>query len=216
MEVVKQCDYPLDRLVTEPKTAADLDAIDSMYSDPIPLFFQSGYLTIKDYDSRLEAYLLGFPNKEVEQGFTRFMSLYYNGGNRQGSFNIFRFVKAVEDGDAELFMTLLQAFYADGDYQLTGKLEVYFQNSLMVLFRLMGFYVQMERHTSRGRMDVTLQTKDYVYILELKVDKSPDEALQQIEDKQYAAPFATDPRKLFKIGVCFSSEERGIKDWIIQ
>ena len=216
VEVVKQCDYPLDRLVTEPKTAADLDAIDSMYSDPIPLFFQSGYLTIKDYDSRLEAYLLGFPNKEVEQGFTRFMSLYYNGGNRQGSFNIFRFVKAVEDGDAELFMTLLQAFYADGDYQLTGKLEVYFQNSLMVLFRLMGFYVQMERHTSRGRMDVTLQTKDYVYILELKVDKSPDEALQQIEDKQYAAPFATDPRKLFKIGVCFSSEERGIKDWIIQ
>ena len=83
----------------------------------------------------------------------------------------------------------------------------------MMLFRLMGFYVQVERHTSRGRMDVTIQTKDYVYILELKVDKTADEALQQIEDKQYAAPFKADPRKLFKIGVCFSSEERGIKDW---
>ena len=86
----------------------------------------------------------------------------------------------------------------------------------MVLFRLMGFYVQVERHTSKGRMDVTLQTKDYVYILELKVDKSADEALQQIEDKQYDAPFAADPRQLFKIGVCFSSEERGIKEWKIE
>ena len=213
VEVIKHCDYALDRLSTEPKTAEDLDAIDTMFSDPIPLFFQSGYLTIKDYDARLEAYQLDFPNKEVEQGFARFMALYYNGGNRHGSFNIFRFVKAVEDGKVEEFMTLLQAFYADGDYQLVGRLEVYFQNSLMMLFRLMGFYVQVERHTSRGRMDVTIQTKDYVYILELKVDQSADVALQQIEDKQYAAPFKADPRKLFKIGVCFSSEERGIKDW---
>ncbi len=215
VEVIKQCDYPLARLSSEPKTAEDLAAIDAMYSDPIPLFFQSGYLTIKDYDPRLEAYELGFPNKEVEQGFVRFMAVYYSGGNRHGSFNIVRFIKAVEGGDAEEFMTLLQAFYADGDYQLTGKLEVYFQNSLMVLFRLMGFYVEVERHTSKGRMDVTIQTKDYVYILELKVDKSADEALKQIEEKQYAAPFKADPRKLFKIGVCFSSEERGVSEWIV-
>ena len=141
------------------------------------------------------------------------MAVYYHNGNRNGGFAINRFVKALENGQPEEFMTLLQAFYADADYQLTGKLEVYFQNSLMVLFRLMGFYVEMERHTSRGRMDVTLQTKDYVYILELKVDKSADEALQQIEDRQYAAPFTADPRKLFKIGVCFSSEERGISEW---
>lgn len=213
VEVIKQCDYPLARLSSEPKTAEDLAAIDTMYSDPIPLFFQSGYLTIKDYDSRLEAYELGFPNKEVEQGFVRFMAVYYSGGNRHGSFNIVRFIKAVEGGGAEEFMTLLQAFYADGDYQLTGKLEIYFQNSLLTIFKLMGFYVEVERHTSKGRMDVTIQTKDYVYILELKVDKSADDALKQIEEKQYAAPFKADPRKLFKIGVCFSSEERGISEW---
>jgi len=213
VEVIQQCDYPLARLSTEPKSAEDLAAIDAMYSDPIPLFFQSGYLTIKDYDSRLEAYELDFPNKEVEQGFVRFMAVYYNGGNRHGSFNIVRFIKAVEGGDAEEFMTLLQAFYADGDYQLTGKLEVYFQNSLLTIFKLMGFYVEVERHTSQGRMDVTLQTKDYVYIMEIKVDKSPDVALKQIDEKEYAAPFAADPRKLFKIGVCFSSRKRGIKGW---
>ena len=212
VEVIKHCDYALDRLSTEPKTAEDLDAIDAMFSDPIPLFFQSGYLTIKDYNPEFSTYRLGFPNKEVEQGFSRFMTVYYH-GNRNGGFNIVNFVEAVRNGKVEEFMTLLQAFYADGDYQLVGRLEVYFQNSLMMLFRLMGFYVQVERHTSRGRMDVTIQTKDYVYILELKVDQSADVALQQIEDKQYAAPFKADPRKLFKIGVCFSSEERGIKDW---
>lgn len=213
VEVIKHCDYPLDRLVTEPKTAEDLDAIDAFYSDPIPLFFQSGYLTIKDFDPRFGIYQLGFPNNEVEQGFARFMAVYYHNGNRNGGFAVSRFVKALENGQAEEFMTLLQAFYADTDYQLVGKLEVYFQNSLMVLFKLMGFYVQMERHTSKGRMDVTLQTKDHIYIMELKVDKSANEALQQIEDKQYAAPFASDPRQLFKIGVCFSSEERGITEW---
>lgn len=119
-------------------------------------------------------------------------------------------------GLQDAYRKILQAFYADGDYQLMGSLEVYFQNSLMVLFRLMGFYVQVERHTSRGRMDVTIQTRDYVYILELKVDKTAEEALRQIEEKQFAAPFATDPRKLFKIGVCFSSEERGVSDWKVE
>ena len=213
VEVLQHTDYPLDRLTTEEETASQLDAIDAMYSDPIPLFFQSGYLTIKGYDPRLEVYTLGFPNREVEQGFAQFMAIYYHGGNRNGGFSVSRFVRAVESGDAEGFMELLQAFYADGDYRLTGKLEVYFQNSLLMLFRLMGFYVEVERHTSKGRMDVTIQTKDYVYILELKVDKSAEEALRQIEEKQYAAPFASDPRKLFKIGVCFSSEERGISEW---
>ena len=213
VEVIRQCDYPLARLSSEPKTAEDLAAIDAMFSDPIPLFFQSGYLTIKDYDSRFGVYQLDFPNAEVEQGFTRFMATYYHGGNRSGVFAINRFVIAIENGQAEQFMTLLQAFYADGDYQLTGKLEVYFQNSLLTIFKLLGFYVEVERHTSKGRMDVTIQTKDYVYILELKVDKSADEALKQIEEKEYAAPFKADSRKLFKIGVCFSSEERGISEW---
>ena len=94
-----------------------------------------------------------------------------------------------------------------------GKMEIYFQNTLSVIFKLMGLYVQVERHTSRGRMDVTIQTRDYVYVMELKVDKPADEALRQIEDKQYAAPFAADPRKLFKVGVCFGSESKGIDEW---
>ena len=216
VEVLNHSDFLLDRLTTEEQTAEALDAIDTMYSNPIPLFFQSGYLTIKGYDPEFRTYSLDFPNTEVEQGFAQFMANYYYGGNRNGGFSIRKFVKAVEAGEAETFMTLLQAFYADEDYQLVGALEKYFQNSLLMLFKLMGFYVQVERHTSRGRMDVTVQTRDYVYILELKVDQSAEKALQQIDEKRYAAPFAADPRKLFKIGVCFSSEERGISAWCVK
>ena len=215
-EVVKQTDFPLDKLTAEDQTAEALDAIDTMYDNPIPLFFQSGYLTIKEYDSEYRTYSLGFPNTEVELGFAQFMAIFYHGGNRKGTFNIVKFIEAIRKGDVDRFMTLLQAFYADGDYQLVGSLEIYFQNSLMMLFKLLGFYVQVERHTSKGRMDVTIQTKDYVYILELKVDQSAETALRQIEEKQYAAPFAADQRTVFKIGVCFSSEERGIGEWSVK
>ena len=215
-KVIQHCDYPLDRLTSEQVTDADMDCIEMMFSNPIPLFFQSGYLTIKGYDPEFSSYLLGFPNAEVEKGFAQFMAAYYHDGNDHGNFSIKNFVDAVRSGKAEEFMALLQSFYADGDYQLTGKLEIYFQNSLLMLFKLMGFYVQVERHTSKGRMDVTIQTRDYVYIMELKVDKNAEEALRQIEEKQYAAPFANDPRQLFKIGGCFSSEERGIGEWKVE
>ena len=215
VEVLQRADYPLDRLTSEDVDAQTLDSVDMLFRDPIPLFFQSGYLTIKDYNPEFRSYRLGFPNEEVEEGFAQFMTAYYYNGYMGSNFSVRNFVQEVERGEVESFLNRLQAFYADGDYQLTGKLEVYFQNSLLMLFKLMGFYVQVERHTSRGRMDVTIQTRDYIYILELKVDKTADEALQQIEDKQYAAPFAADPRTLYKIGVCFSSTDRGIAEWKI-
>ena len=215
VEVLQRVDYPLDRLTSEDVDAQTLDSVDMLFRDPIPLFFQSGYLTIKDYNPEFRSYRLGFPNEEVEEGFAQFMTAYYYNGYMGSNFSVRNFVHEVERGEVESFLNRLQAFYADGDYQLTGKLEVYFQNSLLMLFKLMGFYVQVERHTSRGRMDVTIQTRDYIYILELKVDKTADEALQQIEDKQYAAPFAADPRTLYKIGVCFSSTDRGIAEWKI-
>lgn len=214
-EVLQHTDFPLDCLTTEEVDARTLDSVDMMYSNPIPLLFQSGYLTIKAYDAKFGTYCLGFPNEEVEQGFAQFMGVYYFGGSSNGNFIINNFVREVECGDVNGFMMRLQSLFADGDYQVTGKLEVYFQNTLQTVFKLMGFYTQVERHTSQGRMDVTIQTRDYIYIMELKVDKSADDALRQIEDKQYALPFVADPRKLFKIGVRFSSKTRGIDEWKI-
>ena len=213
VEVLQHNDYPLDRLTTEEVDVRTMDSVDMMYNNPIPLLFQSGYLTIKDFDKEFKSYRLGFPNEEVERGFAQFLGTYYFSGGMNGSFTINNFVRDVRNGDVEGFMTRLQALFADGDYQVMGEMEVYFQNTLSVIFKLMGFYVQVERHTSRGRMDVTIQTRDYVYIMELKVDKTADEALKQIEDKQYAAPFAADPRKLFKVGIRFGSKSKGIDEW---
>ena len=93
---------------------------------------------------------------------------------------------------------------------------MYFQNTLWVLFKLLGFYVDVERHTTDGRMDILMQTPQYIYILELKIDKTAKEALQQIEEKGYARPFADDPRQLFKIGINFSTASKLIDDWVVE
>ncbi len=112
-------------------------------------------------------------------------------------------------------MRRLEGFFAKGDYQVMGDLEIYFQNTLYVIFQMLGFYVDVERHTTNGRMDILLQTPQYIYILELKINQSAEVALQQIEDKGYARPFINDNRQLFKIGVNFSTETKLIDDWKI-
>jgi len=125
------------------------------------------------------------------------------------------FVKDVERGNAEAFMQRIERFFNGGDYQVAGKAELYFQNTLWALFKLLGLYVDVERHTTDGRMDILIQTKDYVYILELKIDQSADIALQQIDEKQYAKAFEGDGRTIYKIGVNFSSETRRMTEWKI-
>jgi hypothetical protein len=113
-------------------------------------------------------------------------------------------------------MTRLSDFFATGDYQIMGRLEIYLQNTLNVIFNLMGLYVEVERHTTNGRMDMVIQTPQYVYIIELKIDQTAAVALQQIEQRGYANAFAGDSRKLFKIGINFSSEKKLIDDWKIE
>ena len=113
-------------------------------------------------------------------------------------------------------MRRLQALFADGNYQVVGDEEIYFQNTLYVFFKLLGFYVQVERHTTNGRLDILIETHDYIYILELKKNQSAAIALQQIDEKGYALPFASDPRHLYKIGLNFNTATRKIDDWAIK
>ena len=187
-----------------------------MDENPLPLLYQSGYLTIRGYDQRFNTYQLGFPNREVEEGFVKYLVPFYS-PNKTDKPQVFiaQFVKDIRNGNAEGFMQRMERFFAGGDYQVAGRAELYFQNTLWVLFKLLGFYVDVERHTTDGRMDILVQTRDYVYILEMKIDQSADTALQQIEQKQYALAFAGDGRKLYKIGVSFSSETRRVNEWKI-
>ena len=211
---LKKTGYPLDSITMEHLTTDTLNSIDVMDENPLPLLFQSGYLTIDSYDSEFDSYQMRFPNREVELGFIRYLLPYYTPKVKdKNTYAISQFVKDVRSGDAEGFMRRLEGFFANGDYQVMGDLEIYFQNTLYVIFRMLGFYVEVERHTTNGRMDILIQTPQYIYVLELKIDQTAEAALCQIDDKGYAKPFESDTRKLFKIGVNFSTEKRLIDDW---
>ena len=214
VKALKRGQFNLEGLTLEGIPASALGGVNADDSDPVPVLYQSGYLTIKSYDERWERYTLKYPNKEVERGFMQGLANIYVPSMRYNSpFDVQKFVEDFEKGDAESLMKRFEAFFADADYEIVGDAELYFQNTMYVMCKLMGQYTQVERHTSNGRMDILVQTDKYIYIMELKMDASADEALQQIEDKGYAKPFAADPRKLFKIGVGFSSETRRIKEW---
>ena len=214
VELLKKHHYDLRRMAHEETTATVLNSIDSTSDNPIPVIYQSGYLTIKGYDQRFGIYRLGFPNREVEEGFINFLLPFYANTNAvESQFEIQKFVREVESGDYDSFFRRLQSFFADTPYELVRDLELHYQNVLFIVFKLVGFYVKAEYHTSAGRIDLLLQTDKFIYVMEFKLDGTAEEALLQINEKHYAQPFENDDRKLFKIGVNFSAEMRNIEKW---
>jgi len=194
-----------------------LNSVDAVEENPIAIIYQSGYLTIKDYDKEFDLYTLGFPNEEVERGFVNFLlPLYSNPHQDSSPFNITQFVREIRSGQPEAFLRRLASMMADTDYRIVGNSELYFQNFCFVFFRLLGIYVDVERATSDGRMDMILKTKNFIYILEFKLNQSADAALQQIEEKGYANAFATDERTLYKIGINFNLEKRCVEEWKVK
>jgi hypothetical protein len=209
--------YNLENLPAVACSPGSINSTDSQSTNPIPVIYQSGYLTIKDYDSEFGIYQLGFPNKEVEEGFFNFLLPYYASvGNSETSFHVKHFVDEVRTGKTESFLKRLSGFFADTPYELVKDLENHYQNVIFILAKLMGFYVEAERHTSYGRIDLFIRTADYVYVMEFKLDGTAEEALQQIHDKQYTLPFTIDHRKLICVGANFSSKTRNIERWIIE
>ena len=215
VDVMKQTSFDITTLSDNVEVAYDdLNGMQDIVGRPIPLFFQTGYLTIKDYDKEFNIYTLGFPNDEVKNGFLKFIFSYYIPVNpAEGNTTTAKLAKALRAGKPDVFMQILEALFANATYQIQGNAEKDFQYAMYIIMELLGEYVQAERSTSNGRIDLLLQTKDYIYIVEIKIDSSSEQALQQIEEKGYAKPFANDARKLFKIGVSFSTGNRRIEDW---
>ena len=216
VELLKNNHYDLERMAHE---ETDADVLNSIYGDeePIPVIFQSGYLTIKGYDKEFGLYRLGFPNREVEEGFIKFLVPFYTRFSKiEAPFEIQKFVREIRSGQPEAFLKRLQSFFADTPYELAGELERHYQNVLFIVFKLVGFYTQAEYHTSEGRVDLVVKTPDYIYVMEFKLEGTAEEALAQIEEKHYARPFETDSRKLFKIGINFSNRTRNIERWIVK
>jgi hypothetical protein len=154
---------------------------------------------------------------EVEDGFMKFLLPYYSPISRsQSAFYVASFVEEVEAGKVDDFFKRLSSLFADTPYELVKDLENHYQNVLFIVAKLMGLYVKAEYHTSEGRIDLVLQTDAYTYVMEFKLDGTAEEALAQINDKNYALPFAIDNRKLMKIGVNFSSKTRNIERWLVE
>ena len=217
VELLKLHRYDLYRMVHVKTTSDVLDSIDTSSTNPVPVIYQSGYLTIKGYIPEPRIYELGFPNREVEEGFIKFLLPYYTPLHEtESGFAIWDFINDVKSGNINGFMERLQSFLADCPYELAKDAELHYQNVLFIVFRLAGLYTQVEYHTSRGRIDLVLQTDSYVSVMEFKLDGSAEQAIAQIEEKQYALPFAGDSRKVYTIGVNFSSETRNIDKWLVR
>ena len=178
VELLKLHHYQLENLTKEQISADVINSVDSMSTNPIPVIYQSGYLTIKGYDERFKKYKLGFPNKEVEEGFLNFLLPFYSTAGANSPYFIEEFVKDVEAGKPDCFMKRLSTMLADTDYKVIGNAELYFHNVMYLVFKIMGFYTQVERSTSDGRIDAVIQTPNYIYIIECKLDRTADEALR--------------------------------------
>ena len=183
---------------------------------PLPMIYQSGYLTVKDYDPIYDRFLLDFPNNEVKSGFVTLVAADYLKTKGSMSSWIIDVVESLKKGNTEQLRTLFVSFLADIPYTMRDKREKerYFHYTFYLIFRLISVYtVYTEKEQSQGRSDCIVETDDYIYIFEFKRDGSADEALAQIEAKGYARPYEADKRKLYKIGVNFSSETGTVEEW---
>ena len=186
---------------------------------PLPMIYQSGYLTIKSVNPRRNTYWLDFPNKEVQNGFISVLaSGYFKQTPYPGSWAD-GIADAFEAGDTESIEKHLTALLSETTYRMQQKgnpaeCERYFQYTIYLVLRMISFYtIFIEKEQSQGRVDCIVEVPDYVYIFEFKLDGSAQEALRQIAEKGYARPYAADPRKLFRIGVNFSSETGTISEF---
>ncbi|MBQ3243745.1 MAG: PD-(D/E)XK nuclease domain-containing protein, partial [Bacteroidaceae bacterium] len=217
VELIKKADFNIEELSDYVASEDQLNSIHVDDIDPIPVLYQSGYLTIADYDKEFDLFTLNYPNEEVKAGFINFLLPFYSKvKDKQAQAIISKFVTTVRSGKADDFMRQLQSLMAGIPYEIIKDTENHYQNVMYIITKLMGLYVQAEYRTSHGRIDLLIGTSEYVYIIELKFEGSAEDALAQIDEKQYTLPFAVDNRKIVKIGANVSKETRNIEKWIIK
>lgn len=180
----------------------------------LPMLYQSGYLTIKKADTITRLFTLGFPNKEVKEGFLQsFLPMVSNISDDESNRMLVRVVQALYADDIDTALTEIKAYIAAIPYYYENKTEPAFQTIMYLILTLLGQNMRVEVPFAVGRTDAILETTNTIYIIEYKVDKSVEEALKQIDDKHYADPYLADPRRKLKVGVNFTTESRTIESW---
>ncbi|WP_293740432.1 ATP-binding protein [uncultured Parabacteroides sp.] len=217
VELLKKSEYDLRKLIDGLETQAyAFTEYRADANNPIPLIYQSGYLTIKDYDREFQLYKLEFPNEEVRYGFLSFIAPFYTSiTDDDKGFYIGKFIQELRAGKVDAFLTRLRAFFADFPYELNARTERHYQVVFYLVFKLMGQFCEAEVRSARGRADAVVKTKDYIYVFEFKLDGSAFDALEQIEHTGYLIPYTADGRQLVKVGVSFDAGERNIGEWEI-
>lgn len=210
---------PMDIGESEMADVSDFDAPTETMESIVPLLYQSGYVTIKDYDEDTNLYELGIPNKEIRIGlFKSLLPNYLTRSSQRGKVAIAQMSVLIKNGDIDGALELFRTFLATVPYCENTKYEGHFQQLMYVVFALLTDYrILVEQRTSKGRTDITLETQDSIYIMELKFGNTADEALAQINANHYADAFAMSNKKTIKVGIGFDvKDERNITDWKVQ
>ena len=220
VRLLAHCNENINELVGKYYDASQFIDYKADVEQPLPMIYQSGYLTIKDFNERLYTYKLDFPNEEVRNGFIDAVASGYFKGNQSPTAWIIDVTTSLEKGDTAKFEKLMTSLLSSISYRFQRKqdqmeCERYFQYTFYLIVKMLGFYNAVaEKETSEGRIDCVVECPDYVYIIEFKLNGSAEAALNQIDKKGYAKPYAADSRKLIAIGINFSSEKGTIDGFL--
>jgi hypothetical protein len=207
---------------TEPLSLQDFNTPLEQADDPIPFLYQAGYLTIRSYDKVYDSYVLGVPNTEVRVGLVKNLIPLYSAMSVRDSFNTAKRMSVdLCRGDYDGALRLVQSFLAsvpfmEGDRAILSdqqRAEAYYHRLLFIIFSLLHGGVRAQVRQAVGMPDIVVSTRQYIYIIEVKLDSTPEAALRQIEEKQYAAPYLTEGKEIVKLGVSFSSQTRTVGEW---
>ena len=213
VRLLAHCNENINELVGKYYDASQFIDYKADVEQPLPMIYQSGYLTIKDFNERLYTYKLDFPNEEVRNGFIDAVASGYFKGNQSPTAWIIDVTTSLEKGDTAKFEKLMTSLLSSISYRFQRKqdqmeCERYFQYTFYLIVKMLGFYNAVaEKETSEGRIDCVVECPDYVYIIEFKLNGSAEAALNQIDEKGYAKPYAADSRKVIVLGINFSSEK---------
>jgi len=216
IDLLRKSNFDIRKLENLEANDEQFDAPTEQIISPVPVLYQSGYLTIKGYEPDYQIYTLGYPNQEVRKGFIEsLLPAHVQLPGEDNTFYVVSFIRDLRKGDIESCLERTRSFFASIPYDLENKTEKHYQTIFYLLFRLMGQYVDVEVKNATGRADAVVKLSDAIYVFEFKFDGTPEEALAQIESKQYAIPYQADGRKVVKVGVNFDSATRSIGEWKI-
>ena len=207
----------LSTLESQETVLSSFDQSTEEMTDALPLLYQSGYLTIKKYEPMFQEYTLGIPNKEVRDGLLNSLIPHYVNPRRSDN-NAFLlgFCKAVYRNDIEAALEHMRTYMATIPYDLENHSEKHYQTIFYLMFSFPNIYIRTEVKSAIGRADAVMHMPDTIYVFELKVDKSADEALAQIDEKGYMLPYHAEGKRLVKIGINFDTTQHTISDWKIK